>query len=194
MSTIINTWGTSPFTNRLRLPHDSQPCTSYSSASGLWVAFSKCGLFERAPDSTLGNRSSRYPYCNVFMTSGCFGVSQGDQMTLTIPSDYQLYEVVLPDGLSATIYSGGHADMDAFESATACHVRSRDDVCRRRVMPSGAAYLYYSEREDSAVVVTVRGITKINSAVASDFVRGFRPCRRRGLSIECQPVTMFDIP
>ena len=147
-----------------------------------------------ASPAQAGSQSSRYPYCNVFTSSSCFGVSQGDRVTLTIPADYQLYEITLSYGISATVYAGRHADMDAFDSAASCRTSSRDDICRRLELPGGLKYLYYSEREDSSIVVTVRGVNEANLSLARDFLLGFRHCRRRDEGVACMNDKMFDVP
>lgn len=141
-------------------------------------------------------RRGTYVYCNVYLGEACFGIAAGDDMKMTVPADYVLYEIRSADNRNAIVYYGYNQSIvdpalnRKFESCT-----QTNEACVF-VFSSGEQIeaIYSGDRKGSTVHLLLTGIDQANRKRADEFVENFRPCKRVGYDLMCQNSAIFALP
>ena len=84
-------------------------------------------------------RGVPYVFCNVYLSSACFGIAPGDKLDMEIVADFVLYEVKFSNGQSASIYSGfnPHPAHEQKNSFSPCTLLSPSTACKSRQTDNG---------------------------------------------------------
>lgn len=133
-----------------------------------------------------------YPYCNVYADIACFGIANGDQVTMSLPADFLVYDFKLNGGVVGTIYVGNHANIsdapfrkeveECVDSERRCNFVSHEN--------SGIWAIYVNE-SGTQLELRIRGLEDSQGARARDFISGFRACTTQSGGITCKPESMF---
>jgi hypothetical protein len=138
-------------------------------------------------------RSVRYPYCNVYLETACFGIAQGDQLKTEIPADFVLYNLDLAFGVHALIYSGFHPEPVSADWIVVQDLHSTDTVRLLLLSRSTDVYrLIYQKKEDDTITdVQLSGVSKENYGEVNSFIHNFRECHSEGMSVSCSDKRLF---
>lgn len=130
--------------------------------------------------------STRYVYCNVYMTDACFGLASGDVMKMELPADYTLRMVTLWNGAHVVIYEGNHPE-DAFKGRRAkeCPVAGDAHQCQYAVTGNQADVLYQAAGNSQIIHLHITRINAANWPGVTDFLSGFHRCIAVGQSEQC---------
>lgn len=136
--------------------------------------------------------SSRYIYCNVYLTDACFGLASGDVMKMELPADFVLRTVSLWNGARVVIYEG-HQPEDAFKGKTAktCPSANGAKQCQYATSGSQANVMFQASNTAQTIHLYITGITKDNLAGVMDFLSGFHRCKAVGQSEQCSDERPF---
>lgn len=136
------------------------------------------------------------PPCDVVNEDFCFALTRGATSTLSIPVDFKLYEVVLPNKQKIIVYYGSQPDYPEGSEPAFSNQMGSEKVRLYRQEVDGMQLVdvfYEKEREEFTIAVHVR--SKLAPADKPDFfafLSGMRKCDsdRKGL-IECTPDLVF---
>jgi hypothetical protein len=130
-------------------------------------------------------RTGPYVYCNVYLSSVCFGIRSGDNLTMEIPADFVLYRIQLAFGAQATIYVGDNPELRQTDESKfqSCPHHNGFTECKQF---KGAGIIEFIGRNDakSPFVHVVLRFEKESPALTS-FLNNVRACTRAGASITC---------
>jgi|GEM_PF-3011392 len=118
-----------------------------------------------------------YPYCNFFARDVCFGVAQGDELTMRVPSDFITYDFKLADGISGQIYSGSHANISGApfaEQAFRCIDEGRR--CDFASHWRSGIWLLHISKDGGQTEVRIPELGPGTFERAMKFLDGFRAC------------------
>lgn len=137
----------------------------------------------------------RYLFCNVYLDEACFGISAGEELRMSIPSDYIRYDVKLAGGLSGVVYFGSNPDViDATlkQEFETCSEGSKVCSFATVSMPKSSIEAIYSgDRSHDSVHVLLSGISESNKMFANEFIENFRGCERINSSLKCRDSRIF---
>lgn len=102
------------------------------------------------PDSL--EQRKRSVYCNVYTASACFGIADGDVMTMRIPADFVTYDVELIGGAKVLIYSGYNPSRVSAGEGSGM---------KKYTTPSGGGYDYILTSDGKHVITYTQAITRI---------------------------------
>lgn len=136
--------------------------------------------------------STRYVYCNVYMTDACFGLASGDVMKMELPADFVLRMVTLWNGAHVVIYEGNHPE-DAFKGKTTkkCPAARDAHQCQYAVTGNQADVLYQAAGNSQMIHLRITRGTAANWASVADFLSGFHRCKAVGQSEQCSDERPF---
>lgn len=137
-------------------------------------------------------RQSRYPYCNVYTVTACFGVSGGDELRMSMPADFTLYDITLPSSVKVRIYLGYNPETEIFESAKPCELHGDSSRCGYVTSPSTWDVLYEGVGNQPALHVHIEGQGSVAKQIAHDFLGNFRPCAEKGAGLSCTDKRIFS--
>lgn len=124
---------------------------------------------------------SRYPYCNVYTVTACFGISAGDELRMSMPIDFTIYDLKLPNAVKARIYFGYNPERAIFESAKPCEPHGDASQCGYVTTSSSWDVLYAGEGNQPFIHVHIEGSGDDAKRTVHDFLGNFRPAWRRAL-------------
>jgi hypothetical protein len=133
----------------------------------------------------------RYPYCNVYTVTACFGISAGDELRMTMPVDFTLYDLRLAHSVKARIYLGYNPETDAFVSAKPCEPRGDASQCGYVTSASTWDVLYQGVGNQPAIHIHIEGSGVDARQVVHDFLGNFRPCVESGSGLRCKEDRIF---
>jgi len=134
-----------------------------------------------------------YSYCVVYASRACFGVAPGDQVVVSAPADFVVYDVTLSSGAQGRIYSGMHANIRGApfeERAEACIDEDRDCAFLVRTGNQVRGYYTYGGAE---VEITFSQIEPQHMGEGKAFLKSFRRCVRGGGGVACTNESVFDV-
>jgi hypothetical protein len=141
-----------------------------------------------------GPDKGRYPYCNVYMNSLCFGIAPGERLSMDIGSDFVIYKVSLIKGASVDIYDGYNADSDDIKndrSSIDCSI-GKFKCLSRNIGKDASEIFFNNENSGNEVFIKINGKNINNGDVINDFVHGFRGCERKAQSVMCADTKVFS--
>lgn len=147
-------------------------------------------------DSVGHQGRNRYLYCNVFQDEACFGISAGDELRMSIPSDFVRYDIKLGSGLSGVVYFGANPRIsdtvlrkefeDCIEGSLACSFVHFSKPL------SAVEAIYSGDRQHDFVHVVLSGVSESNTRLALEFLENFRACERIRSSLRCEDDGIFS--
>ena len=134
-------------------------------------------------------RSGPYVFCNVFASDACFGIAQGDKLSMEIVIDFVLYHISFSSGRSATIYSGYHPDLSKSQGKTfeKCGNNSFTECKRRNLDDGGVELLAQRDKQSQFLHVIVSAGAAKDTPLVESFLQNIRSCIRTGDAIRCVP-------
>ncbi|WP_448096781.1 hypothetical protein [Luteibacter yeojuensis] len=158
-----------------------------------FLLFMVCGIVVAASnqEQSAQVKASRYIYCNVYAGTVCFGISGGDELTMSLPIDFTIYDLTLPHSVKVRVYLGYNPKMDIFESAKPCGSEVEATQCRYVTSTSKWDILYAGKGTQPFVHIHIEGEGNDAKQVVHDFLGNFRPCSREGASIKCTDKRIF---
>lgn len=133
-------------------------------------------------------------FCNMFLTSVCFGINNRNSVSLTIPADYLLYKVSFDNDLIATIYEGFWPNLEnEILSSKYKKCSETKKICAYFVDRNGSIEAIYRRNiyEDSIHIV-IHNISNENHIQALEFLNSFKSCRNTKLSRICNKNSIFS--
>lgn len=162
--------------------------TTLLGVMGLYLACAHASLASEPAQQS----ATRSVYCNVYLDDACFGIAQGDTLTMEIPSDFVLDTVRMGGGIQATIYKGYHPkDVFAGKAPKNCPVMGGAYQCRYVKSASQYDLLYQATANAQVIHMHIDGVTEMNSPAVTDFLSGFRRCHATGQSVQCTEERLF---
>jgi len=138
--------------------------------------------------------SSDYLFCNIFMTSACFGIASGDEVEISMPVDFFLYKVRLSQGVFIQVYEGYNPKpiVDQDISAQQECASTKFKTCVLDIMKDGKYIVEYKhDNRSTEVQIAFQGITEGNKNKIKDFLGNFRSCIRIDDSVTCSQEKIF---
>ena len=134
-------------------------------------------------------RTGSYLFCNVYLSSACFGIAQGDKLTMEVVADYVLYRVDFAFGRSATIYSGHNPAVQASPTTKfeKCRGLRGFAECRERNLDDGGVEFLARSNARAPFLHLVLSAGNGRTAEVDSFLQNIRACRRKGDIIDCDP-------
>jgi|ERR1039457_1610045 hypothetical protein len=134
-------------------------------------------------------RNGPYLFCNVFTSSACFGIAQGDKLNMEIVTDFVLYHISFSFGRSATIYSGFNPNMSASHGKNFEKCVGHNDFaeCKRRNLDDGGIEFLARKDKDSQFLHVVISAGADGISLADSFLQNVRACSRSSGVISCTP-------
>lgn len=139
----------------------------------------------------------RHLFCNVYLRDICFGIAQGDELTMRLPADYLLYEVRLKNGASIFIYNGFNPERPA-----ASEIHKKPCIT---ATPGGECHFFVSNEKNEINVyyesiesgLTTHIFTRNFHAETADEIKSFidnmRACKKSSGGIHCSDVRPFEL-
>lgn len=137
-------------------------------------------------------QSSRYPYCNVYTVTACFGISAGDELRMSMPVDFTIYDLKLPNAVKARIYLGYNPEMATFKSAKPCESHGDASRCGYVATTSAWDVLYAGDGNQPFIHVHIEGSGDDAKRTVHDFLGNFRPCMEKGAGLKCTDKRIFS--
>lgn len=140
-------------------------------------------------------KQNRYIYCNVYTSTLCFGIAAGDSSRMSIPSDFVLYEFHLANGVTGSFYSGYNPEKtDETLVAVRRDFVGDDGSYEYRSMKNGDRDIIYRSSRESEPIAHIRfhKMSDLQTLMAGDFLRNFRPCGTNGTGMNCTESRVFD--
>lgn len=136
----------------------------------------------------LQGRESPYLFCNVYLSGACFGLAQGDTLTMEVVLDFVIYDLKIGDNKSIRVYSGFNPSLlkDQKQSFSKCLLIDTQSPCKsREIDDAGFEALIGPAKNGSFVHVIVKD--GMRDERVRKFLRNVRSCKNAGdVSIACQ--------
>ncbi len=133
-------------------------------------------------------REPPYLFCNVYLPGACFGLAQGDTLTMEVVADFVVYDLKIADGKSIQVYSGFNPSLltDQKGAFSKCQLIGTQSPCKSRdVDEAGFEALIGPAKNGSFVHVIVKD--GIRDERVRNFLRNIRSCKNSGdVAINCQ--------
>lgn len=142
-------------------------------------------------DAQLTQYGDRYVYCNVYLGTSCFGIAQGDNLSMQIPFDFVLYGIEFGFGGSALIYSGFNpqsVNPEAVHLSSDCGRKS--DSCNLYKVSPGRYRLLF-EVDGKFLDINISGVSNENLGQLNNFLHNFRYCNASRSNVVCTEERIF---
>ncbi|HEY4091084.1 MAG TPA: hypothetical protein VGN46_06175 [Luteibacter sp.] len=131
-------------------------------------------------------------FCNIYLDTVCFSVPVGLSVDVSLPMDFMLYKMTLPDGGRVTIYSGYNPEKALEGKATQkCATGMKVESCE--FADGGKVFDLIYDKGGMANIthIHIDGLTDTNRGAARALLDGFHACTSQGISIACTPEKPF---
>lgn len=131
-------------------------------------------------------------FCNIYLDTVCFSVPVGRSVDVSLPMDFMLYRMTLPDGGSVTIYSGFNPE-DVLEGKTThkCATGMKVESCEFTDDGKVFDLIYDTGGMSHITHVHIDGLNEANRGEANALMDGFHACTTHGISMACSPDRPF---
>lgn len=131
--------------------------------------------------------------CNFLVADLCLGLDDGDELKITIPVDYILYDLKFTSGIKVRIYSGFNPKVESYE-------KGKQKKCAGEECYSffdgenGSGYILYKENNvkyPKYIHFNFSGVTVQNKKDLEKFLLDIRKCKI-GNKIKCGERSPFQ--
>jgi hypothetical protein len=131
--------------------------------------------------------NSPYMFCNVFLSGACFGIAQGDRLSMQVIADFTVYDIFFSFGGKAVIYSGFNPSIaDAkkipFEK---CEKMNGFFDCKKRKLNDGRIEFVAQRDESSEFIHVLFSPGKKEFKEINSFFLNIKSCDRSTNTLRC---------
>ncbi|HEY6528914.1 MAG TPA: hypothetical protein VIZ65_09495 [Cellvibrionaceae bacterium] len=117
-------------------------------------------------------------YCNFFITDLCVGLNGGDELKISIPIDYSIYDLKFKTGVKVRIYVGFNPKVEDYIKGK--HEKCDGDECYLHFnIDAGQGFVLYKESKSkypNYVHFIFDGLTKENFVDVEKFLIDTKKC------------------